>query len=731
MTDHSQDKSVPLCVDLDGTLIKSDMMGESLIVIIQKNPLMLLPIFYWWLRGRAFLKKKLGERVQVDAAALSYNERFLEFLREAKRLGRPLILATASDRKMVEPVVQHIGLFDEVFASDGKTNLRNRAKLEALTRRFGERAFDYAGNSTMDLPVWEGSREAIVVNASQKLADQAAERTKLGPLFLEGYSSCFLAKRILHGLLIESRWLYAIFAGLLLTAAFPKIGIAGLAWVAPAFMIAAAYGRRGSSAFWIGFVAGFAHFLSSLYWLLFIPYRWHGIPLAPGLGWLLLSAFLALYPALWLWLVSITPKSAASWRNRTVWAVFGAAAWVALEMIRARLFGGFPWNLMGSSQFQMTPLIQIASLAGIHGVSFLVVWTSLSLFHAVLSILRQPTARYAWAGEIVFPAMVVAGVFVFGIVQLRQHHIVSTTTRVGLVQPNIPQTVIWNQSENKQRFQRVIELSQAVLAEKPDVLIWPESAVPIFDRETYATIRRLAATNGVWMIFCTDEAVTRPEAKSEEDFDVFNSALLFNPEGKWVTSYRKQKLVIFGEYIPLVRWLPFLKYFTPATFGFTPGKEPVPFELRLSSPDNTDRSASVSALICYEDVFPHVARGHAKPDTDFLVNLTNDGWFGESAEQWQHMAGAVFRAVENGLPLVRCCNNGVTCWVDSRGRVREIFRDRNRSVYGEFTVITEIPMLNGGRRNPTLYNRYGDWFGWTCVGMSALWMLGRMRKPAD
>jgi apolipoprotein N-acyltransferase len=116
-------------------------------------------------------------------------------------------------------------------------------------------------------------------------------------------------------------------------------------------------------------------------------------------------------------------------------------------------------------------------------------------------------------------------------------------------------------------------------------------------------------------------------------------------------------------------------------------------------------------------MFPQLGRRAVRDDTDFLVNLTNDGWFGQSAEQWQHMAGAVFRAVENGLPLVRCCNNGVTCWIDTHGRIREIFRDNTGSVYGLGVLTIDLPLE---KHSPTFFNRHGDWFGWGCASFALL-----------
>ena len=166
--------------------------------------------------------------------------------------------------------------------------------------------------------------------------------------------------------------------------------------------------------------------------------------------------------------------------------------------------------------------------------------------------------------------------------------------------------------------------------------------------------------------------------------DFFNAAFLFSPDGRFRNVYHKQNLVIFGEYIPLVRWLPFIKWFTPITGSFASGTKAVPFELERWPPVRHEsirivqtpgrrpalpNRVKTSTLICFEDVFPHLAREYVQDDTDFLVNLTNDGWFGEGAAQWQQAVTAVFRAVENGVPLVRCCNNGLTCWADANGRL--------------------------------------------------------------
>ncbi|HLX95612.1 MAG TPA: apolipoprotein N-acyltransferase, partial [Verrucomicrobiae bacterium] len=472
-----------------------------------------------------------------------------------------------------------------------------------------------------------------------------------------------------------------------------------------------------------------------------------------------LGVFLALYPAVWVWLMA-GKIGEGDWLRRTRWSLAGAAAWVALEMVRARLFGGFPWDLLGVSQYRMVPLIQIASVTGVYGVSFLVAWFSLSLFSAARAIFGSPNRRFVWQAEMILPLLTVMGLFIFGFVRAGQGNPPGTTLRVLLVQPGIPQTLIWNANEDEKRFRQLLQMTESALAEnenqdsagpvvqivdpaksnsepggiritrpsgKADLLIWPESAVPKmlrYDEATYRAVTGLAQAYQVWLITSSDDAEPAPGGSASPDgVDYFNSAFLVTPAGRLADVYHKRKLVIFGEYIPLVQWLPFIKYLTPITGSFTPGNRPVTFELG-------DRHVNAAPLICFEDAFPGVARKSANDDVDFLVNLTNDGWFGDSAAQWQHLATAVFRAVENNLPLIRCANNGVTCWIDANGRVRDIFRDRTGSVYGVGTMTVDVPVTQAGAgRAPTFYHRHGDWFGWACVVVAALVSV-RSKKTA-
>jgi apolipoprotein N-acyltransferase len=715
--------NIPLAVDLAGTLIRTDMMFESLARLLRRNPLAIFQVLWWWAHGRARLKQQLAARVQVAPGCLPYNEDFVAWLRSEKMAGRKLVLATASDLKMAEPIARHVGIFDEVLASNGKVNLRSHNKLKVLTEKFGARGFDYAGNSSADLAVWRGSREAVVVNASPAIRRAAEACTTLGPVFCDHYVPLETARSFASELFWRSGYLLAAFAGVLLATAFPKLSFAGFAWISPALLLFATRGKCGGDAFRAGYVGGFAFWLASLYWLLLIPY-----PFFPILGWISLAGYLALFFGAWTWLTVHFEFQNSSWSGRVVWSLGGAAAWVAIEMLRARLLGGFPWSFLGVSQYRLVPLIQIASVTGVYGVSFLVAWFSLCLYCAGEMILRNPTRRHVWQMEIVLPMFAIVFCFVGGFFIMASSQSTDDSLRVTVMQPRIPQTVIWNPDLDETGFQKFLAQNEIALTNPTDLLIWPESAVPEMSVENCAAISALALKHHVWLILNGEDMTTSTSATN-----FYNSAFLVNPQGRLAATYHKQKLVIFGEYVPLVKWLPFLKWFTPIVGGWTPGDHAVTFPITgldestetstniiyLGAagklPGTSRHQAKTACLICFEDTFPGVARDAARDDLDFFVNLTNDGWFGDSSEQWQHMANSVFRAVENGLPLLRCANNGVTCLINARGGIEKTFHDAKGSEYGQGFLTAKIPLLAADQKGkPTFYNQHGDWFGWAC-----------------
>jgi apolipoprotein N-acyltransferase len=553
-----------------------------------------------------------------------------------------------------------------------------------------------------------------------------------------------------------------------LALAFPTPGWAALAWLAPAGMLLAALDAPPRRAFGLGYLAGLAHHLVGLRWLLHIPF-----PAGAVAGWLALSAYLALYQAGWVWLCwHALPAAPAeperepgreveaawagdgppawwkacarvadlAWSQRAVWALYCAAAWAAMEMLAAHVLTGFPWNPLGVSQYRLLPLIQLAAATGVPGVSFLVAWTAVSLLGAGLVLAARVAADSGWParsrarppgpvrwpgagrlrgtfrvgllGEVGLPLLALFGVAAWGAGRLVETPPAARELKLALVQPSIPQRLIWDQRESTNRFAQILALTRLALETRPDLVVWPEAALPALAEADYRALSELIATHRVWMVLGADDAEPRPEG----GHDFYNSAVLFGPDGGYRASYRKQRLVIFGEYVPFERWLPVLKRLTPIEGSFTPGPGPVTFVL-------TNPLARLAPLICFEDVFARGVRRHVGPDTDFLLNLTNDGWFGESAAQWQQAVHAAFRAVETGLPLVRCTNNGLTCWVDAQGRFRAVLGWPGGNLYGPGFLQVRLPLPPAGTmRTPTPYLRYGDWFGWGCAGVTlAAW----------
>ena len=543
-------------------------------------------------------------------------------------------------------------------------------------------------------------------------------------------------RKWLHWLPAEpARCALAILAGVMLAISFPHWSVAGFAWIAPGLILASAAGTRGKEAFRLGFIAGLANWLVGIYWLLLIPVKF-----APIVGWLLLSAFLSLYTGLWVWLAwksyplvpnqEVTLRDAPRWFygstafQRLIWCFSCAAFWTAIEMVQGRFLSGFPWNFLGTSQYKMLHFIQFSSYTGVYGVSFLVVWFSVSLICAFVAMFQNPANRWNTFREILLPGAAVVFALFSGSWFMKQARYPSPEIKIALVQPSIPQTAIWDPAENASRFQQLLELSERALAEKPDILVWPEAAVPSqfrWDTNRYdgftvkESIIRLAQQHKVWLLFGADDA-----EPSGDKVNFYNSAFAVSPEGKLSAAYRKRQLVMFGEYVPLSRVLPFLKDFTQVYGEFTPGTAPIPFKL-------DSLGVTTTVLICFEDLFPHLAREYVDPDTDFLLNLTNNGWFGESAAQWQHGVGAVFRAIENGLPLVRCANNGLSCWIDAQGALHEVyFPNDSKNIYRAGYKIARVPVLKGQPRPVTFYTRHGDIFGWACVAFTAAFPLSRL-----
>lgn len=497
-------------------------------------------------------------------------------------------------------------------------------------------------------------------------------------------------------------------------------------------LLFAGLGLAGGAAFRVGLVAGLGMGLISLRWLLHIPDAVGSVA-----GWLALSGYVAVYPGIWLalvvrvmggpagnWRGAVEGYAGIPWRRRVFLPLVAAAVWVGLEMVRGRLMGGFPWNPLGVTQWRQVPLLQLASWTGAYGISFVVCWASVALVGAGVAVALRPRDRSSWLAEArlpLFAVLIIVGFGFFRVIERRRADLIHPPqeVRLALIQPAIPQTVLWDEAAWGESFGVMDRLTRAALVTGPEMVIWPEGSFGLV-RTNFESMSGLLLGKGVGWIFCeTDFGIGDGGVRK-----AYNAAFLAGPDGRVTKVYRKRRLVPFGEFVPLVRWLPFMRYLTPIGEGFAPGEEVVTFEWERRIGGGTVKA---SPIICFEDVFPHGIREHTVGGVDFLLELTNDAWFGESGAQWQHLANAVLRAVENQVPVVRCTNNGVTCWVDELGAVREVLGEGGTRVYREGFLSVGIP-VGQGRAGGTWYARHGDVFGWACGVIGLGWVLREWRN---
>ena len=484
----------------------------------------------------------------------------------------------------------------------------------------------------------------------------------------------------------------AVLSGLLLALSFPKFGHGAVAWVALApLLIALAGARSRAHGLRLGYVTGAVSALGLVYWTALVVTQFGGLPMPLAAGvMVLLCLALALFPALFGWWMAAWVLALGA---RAV--LLAPLAWVATEILRAHTLFNFAWCLLGYSQHENLPVLQLARYAAVYGVSFLVAGVSAVL--AYMTVEPRPSRRRR-AG--LAAVAVLAAVWAHGYWLLRTPVPAGERLRVGLVQASIAQDDKWEPGQAWRNVQRHLDLTRRASDQGARLVVWPESAVPFFfDREPAVAdvLRRAARENGVHLIFGNDD---RDAGDDERRFRIWVGAKMLDPAGQVVLRYHKIRLVPFGEYVPVQSVLSAVGVgkLVQRVGEFTPGEE-------LAT--GTAAGHRLAVFICYEAIFPDLVRGFAQGGADLLVNITNDGWYGRTSAPYQHMAMAVFRAVENGKYLVRAANTGITAIVDPRGRVRA-----KTALFEETVLVGDAGIVPG--RTP--YTRHGDVLAWACLG---------------
>jgi len=502
---------------------------------------------------------------------------------------------------------------------------------------------------------------------------------------------------------LSSEYLPAVASGVLLALAFPSASLAPLAW----FALVPLFCSLEERPFRKGFVTGLVFFAAVLYWLNIVMVTYGGLNLVFSIvAYLLLVAYLALY-------VGAVTAAAMHLARRLGWSPLWTLplAWAAGEYLRAHLLSGFPWASLGYSQYALLPLVQSADLWGVYGLSLLLVFSN-----AVLARLWKEAPERRWRGSCLAGLLVLAGLFVanLGYGYLRLDQAAETDReqlRIALIQGNIDQSVKWNPDHLARTLRTYLDLSRQAIAPQPvDLLVWPESATPFFYQDGGPAARLvddLAVASGSYLLFGSP-AYQREEGRTS----YLNSAFLLSPQGRPLGRSDKVHLVPFGEYVPLKWLLPFVDKLVVGIGDFSPG---------TVSPLAMN-GHQLGVLVCYEAIFPDLARDYVRQGADLLVNITNDAWFGRSSAPWQHLEMACFRAIENRVWLARAANTGVSALVDPTGKIR-----RESGLF----EATQISGLAGYGARPGIYGRFGDvlpMLGLLVIGGGLLLTLVRQKS---
>jgi apolipoprotein N-acyltransferase len=548
----------------------------------------------------------------------------------------------------------------------------------------------------------------------------------------------------------KSAWLLALISAGLQIAVFPLPNLYMLGWVAVAPLLIALLRAREpdtlqllagvrllpakpAQAFLLGYVCGILWYAGTCYWIYNTMRQYGGVGTFAALGLLaLFCLYLALYHGAFGLLISLLasePDGNATNPFSRRALVLAPFVWVAVELARTCITG-FPWDLLGISQVDNIPLSHIATVTGVYGLSFeiMVVNTALAAAFVIRAERGRPIPRK--------PLLLAtaAAIIVLQAGRLISPPVLSTDHTARLVQQNIPvlQGADWTKEyfESTLRDLSRISLTTPVLnpaggaqassgsnpgpnpPARPDLIVWPESPAPFYTtdpvfRETVSNIAREAQT---WMLVGSLGIRNAAESPGRAT-RLYNSASLVNPGGEWVGRYDKMHLVPFGEYVPFKRVFGFAGGLTQEVGDFSPGSSRAPLQA----------GSRLGIFICYESIFPDEIRQLAANGAEVFVNISNDGWYGDSGAYAQHLKQARMRAVENDRWLLRDTNTGVTASIDPFGRVVSTIPRKVRAALDAPYSLTNVT---------TFYTRHGDWFAYLCAIISAAGLLLNFRFRA-
>ena len=482
-------------------------------------------------------------------------------------------------------------------------------------------------------------------------------------------------------------WALCIFSALLLILSFPRSNYWIFAWVGFVPLFFALKNKSKLKAFLLAYLSGVIFWAGIIYWLGNVTV----------IGTVVLVLYLALYFGIFGICIgdSFLQRRVSFLRKLSpiICIICISSVWVILEYLRSHLVTGFPWALLGYSQSNNLPVIQIANITGAYGVSFLVVMVNVVIYLAI-------SHKFQVASKKVYLSAALILLFVLGYGYYSLRPVVcglQYTIKISVVQPNISQELKWDPNARAYILKKYSSLTESAAQSNPDLIVWPEAASPeVLGDDDFAFDEIFFLAQKLNKPLLIGAVVHGPEG-------YFNSALLIDAFGQILQRYNKIHLVPFGEYIPLKKYFPFLETIAPIG-DINRGKEYVIFKAYQQK---------FSVLICFEDVFPELSREFVRRGAGFLINVTNDAWYKYSSAGFQHFQSSIFRAVENNVYVIRSANTGVSGFIAPTGRIISLVKDKaGKNIFVEGFQTQSIVLPE--KKRITFYTKYGDIFVLAC-----------------
>lgn len=520
----------------------------------------------------------------------------------------------------------------------------------------------------------------------------------------------------------------SVLTGVLLFLAFPPVDVFLFAWVAlvPWFLLIT-FEQKTCRILFYSWLTGLSFNLLSISWLSIVTVE----------GYLGLCVYMSLYFVIFAAGI-LLPKRFLN----VPFIVAAPCLWVTLEFIRSFLFTGFPWLLLGHSQYRILPIIQIADVCGVYGITFLIVVTNGVIADLISLKFRRTTPhqkKMRFLFETSFALFLISITLTYGTFHLLGRSTITQGPRISAVQGNIPQILknacdmnfIWNTHE---------DLTALAVKDNPDLIVWSETMIPNVEKEEggfvseyILKLEKLIRSCKIPFLVGAHTSVISKDNKRQN----YNSACYYDQDGVRIGRYDKIHLVPVSEYNPSELIFPYLPELVQQRAGFTPdflpGTQHKVWELpyRTTNGDQLTRRTRFSVLICYETIFPPLCREFIRRGAEFFINISNDAWFLESAELDQALAICVFRCVENRVGMVRVTNNGISAFITPDGAISRVLRDEKGNTKSIRGVLTDSVLLDP---TTTFYTLYGDVFAWATslltIGILTLSIVRALRKKA-